>query len=109
MGANGGSRKKGSSGKRFELTKYLLKLFFLVEIIKSNILNVKGLASEEQKLLFNLIFRKILRFTLTQTFLLIPRLQVHVTQGKIISEVSAYVFAISEPRDLSHAIGTHCA
>ena len=43
----GGSRKKGSSGKRFELTKYLLKLFFLVEIIKPNVLNVKGLASED--------------------------------------------------------------
>ena len=39
---------KGSSGKRFKLTKYLLKLYFLVKRIKSNMLNVKGLAIEDE-------------------------------------------------------------
>ena len=40
---------KGLSGKRFELTKYLLKLFFFFKIIKFNMLNVKGLANKDEK------------------------------------------------------------
>ena len=48
-------------GKRFEwkkLTKYLLKLFVLVKIIKSNILNVKGLANEDEKTSVQIDFLK---------------------------------------------------
>ena len=42
-----GSKKKVQVEKDFELTKYLLKLVFLVRI-KSSMLNVKGLAIEDE-------------------------------------------------------------
>ena len=47
---------KGSSGRRFESIKYLLDLSFLVKIIKPNMLNVKGLANEDGKVMVQLIY-----------------------------------------------------
>ena len=55
---------KGSSGKRFEVPKCMLKLFFLLKIIKSNILNVKGLANEDDIFLFVLIFLENIKIQL---------------------------------------------
>ena len=50
-------------------TKYLLKLFFLVKLIKSNILNIMGLPNENKKTCVQIdFFWKILRLSLLKPF-----------------------------------------
>ena len=80
--------EKGSSGKRFEFTKYFLKFLVLNTIIKSNILHLKGLANEDEKNSVQInFFGKYLYFPLLElfsarTFFLTPFIENNHGYGK---------------------------